>query len=80
MLDLSTSQLVQLVAALTAGIILYCIVLIFPEAIIIRIVILLIPFQIISSRYGSLNMVVTYLLGIALIFKRKLDIITPAMA
>ncbi len=76
---ISNSHAVQLVMALSMGIMLFCAVYALPERVIISALILMIPFQFIDSRYGSLNMILTYITGVALFLKRKLKVF-PLMA
>jgi len=69
MMDFSGGHAVQLGLALLLGVILFVQVYILPERKVIGFLIIIIPFQLITSRYGSLNMVLTYLIGIALLIK-----------
>jgi len=71
-MELTTSHLIQLIIALFLGIILFATVNILPDRIIVSLLILIIPFQIIDSHYGSINMVFIYMAGIAFFLKKKL--------
>jgi O-antigen ligase len=71
-MDLDTGHALQLGIALLFGIGLFAAVYALPERIILGILIVMIPFQPIMSRYGSLNMVLTYLVGAALLLKGRI--------
>lgn len=71
-MDLSSSHATQLILALVMGISLFVIVYGASEKKIILFLVLLIPFQIINSRYGSINMVLTYLIGASMLLKGSL--------
>ncbi|MBK1706367.1 O-antigen ligase family protein [Halochromatium glycolicum] len=73
MLDLSLSHYVQLIAALTGGTIIFVIGYVVPPQKTIPALLLLAPFQIIATRYGSANMVLTYLLAAALLMRGRLS-------
>jgi hypothetical protein len=73
MLDFTTSQFIQVIIALSVGTGIFLAGYLLPEKYTVTALILLIPFQFIESEYGSVNMVLTYLLGIALIVKGKLN-------
>lgn len=68
-MDLTGSHATQLGIALLLGILLFVMVYGIAERKIIGLLIIMIPFQLISSRYGSINMVLTYLIGLSLVFK-----------
>lgn len=82
MISLTTGHLIQLLAALCGGVIAYISGYIFRPRILITFLFLLTPFQIINSRYGSVNMVLTYIIGTALLLQSKLIIgkLMPFMA
>jgi len=73
-MQFTDSHYIQLVAALIAGGLLYAAVYMLPEKVTLGTLILMIPFQIVDSRYGSLNMVLTYLITIAFTFQRKITL------
>jgi len=73
MMDLSAGHATQLGLALLMGVILFVVVYFSSEKKILAILIVMIPFQFISSRYGSLNMVLVYLIGFSLIIKGRLN-------
>lgn len=73
-MQLSDGQYIQLIAALIAGAALYAAVYFLPEKITLGTLIIMIPFQIVDSRYGSLNMVLTYLIAVAFMFQRKITL------
>ncbi|MCF6291107.1 MAG: O-antigen ligase family protein [Desulfobacterales bacterium] len=71
MFDLSTAQFVQLIAALGLGVLVF----IFSVAGLYRklfnLVIITLPFQFISSRFGTLNMAFIFVVGISVFLGRK---------
>ncbi len=69
MLDFTTSQFIQIIIALSVGTSIFLAGYLLPEKYTVTILILLIPFQFIESAYGSVNMVLTYLLGLSLLIK-----------
>jgi len=71
-MDISTGQYVQLVIALFSGVVLFAVAYIAPVKYIVAFLILTIPFQLISSRYGTVNMVLIYLAGVALMLRGKI--------
>ena len=73
MIDLSSGHATQLGLALLLGVILFVMAYALPERKIIGFLIIIIPFQLIMSRYGSLNMVLTYLIGFSLILKGRIN-------
>ncbi len=72
MIELSSGHAIQLGLAILLGIILLVMAYALPERRIIGFLILIIPFQLITSRYGSLNVVLTYLVGFSLILKGRI--------
>lgn len=68
-MDFESGQSIQLIVALLCAALLFILAYNLPERIVVGLLILLIPFQIISSRYGSLNMVFTYVIGASLLLK-----------
>jgi len=68
----TTSHIIQLLLALTGAFILFILAYLIPEKIALYFLALLIPFQLIDSRYGSINMVMTYALGMATLLKSLL--------
>lgn len=71
-MDLTTSHLIQLLVALLAGLIVYVLIFILPERTIVSALILLSPFQFVDSRYGSANVVLTYMVAFAFLIKGRL--------
>jgi hypothetical protein len=59
--------------ALTLGMIFFITIYFLPQKIAITALILLIPFQLIESGFGTLNMILTYIIGIGLILNNQLD-------
>ena len=68
-MDFDSGQSAQLLIAMLAAALLFILSYNLPERIVIGLLILLIPFQLILSRYGSLNMVFTYVVGLAFLMK-----------
>lgn len=66
-----TSHYVQLIIALGAGIVLFVLAYVLPARVLIWVLLLLIPFQIINSKYGSINMVLTYMIGFAFFLRGR---------
>lgn len=73
--DFTVGQYIQLIVALSLGSILFLIVNSIPEKITVAILLLFIPFQLIESKYGSSNMVFTYLVGGVLLLKGNLKLL-----
>lgn len=73
-MDLTFSHYLQLSIALFLGIVFFISLYTLPQKIAITALILLIPFQFITSGLGNLNMVLTYIVGIALIINKKIDL------
>jgi len=69
--NIPTYHAVQLGVALSGGIVLFLFAYFGGSRFIFKAIVLLIPFQLIESRYGSLNMAITYILGIAMLFNRS---------
>ncbi len=76
MLDFTTSQFIQIIIALFIGTGIFLAGYFFSEKYTVAALILIIPFQFIDSNYGSVNMVLTYLLGISLLVKGKMGRLT----
>lgn len=79
-MDLITSHLIQLTSGLVFSLLLLTAAIILPEKKSVGFLLLLIPFQIITSRYGSVNVLMTYAVGAGLLFKgriRQLPLLTP---
>jgi len=72
-MDLTTAHYAQLIIALLFGIIVFSGVHALPARIVLIILIVLIPFQVIASRYGSLNMVLTYLVAAAFFLQGRMS-------
>ena len=84
MLNISTSHLIQLLIALSGGIILYVALYIGFQRGLFKVLILLIPFQFLTSRYGSFNMAATYVLGMGMFLnqswiKKRLQVNWPLL-
>lgn len=62
---MTTAQIIQLLAGATTAIIFFVLVYRLPERHILTLLILLIPIQIIDSRFGTLNTFLTYLVAFA---------------
>jgi hypothetical protein len=71
-MELTPGHYAQLIIACAIGIIIFASAYLYNEKFVIIAIIFLIPFQLISSRFGSLNMVLTYLLGFSLLISKKL--------
>lgn len=71
-MDYSVSQYIQLIVGLAAGVTLFYVAYSAKPRSIVVFLLLLIPFQPIMTRYGSLNMVLTYLVGLAFLLRGKL--------
>jgi hypothetical protein len=69
--DLTGAQYAQLIGGLAGGILIYLLALLAPERWIVSALIVLTPFQLISTRYGSLNMILIYVIFTAYIIKRN---------
>ena len=65
-MDFTTGQYVQLIVALMAGILLFVSAYSAPERHIVGFLVLLIPFQPVASVYGSINVVLVYMIGVRL--------------
>lgn len=65
-MDLTTSHYVQLIVALLGGITLFGAAYTMPQRWVVWALVLLVPFQLIESRFGSINMVLTYMVFVAL--------------
>ena len=71
MFNLSTSHLIQLLFALSSGIIIYVLGSMGFQRALFSLLIVIIPFQFIQSKYGSSNMAFTYILGVSLFINRS---------
>ncbi len=81
-MDLSTSHYVQLIAALALGVIVFVGAYSAPRRIIVPALVATVPFQPILSVYGSLNMVLIYIVGIAYALSgrlRRFPLIVPIL-
>jgi len=70
-MELSPGQYAQLIITCVIAVIVFASAYLYNEKYLIITIICLIPFQLITSRFGSLNMVLTYLLGFSLILSKK---------
>jgi hypothetical protein len=73
--DFTSGQYLQLIIALALGSVLFIAVNSIPEKTSVAILLLFIPFQLIESKYGSSNMVFTYLVGAVLVMKGYLRLL-----
>lgn len=71
MFDPSTSHLIQLLIALLAGVVLFSCSCLGAQRILFKILIVIIPFQLINSAYGSLNMAMIYVIGAGMFINRS---------
>ncbi|WP_320041122.1 O-antigen ligase family protein [uncultured Desulfobacter sp.] len=71
-MDLTYSHASQLIAGLLLGIMMFTACFIISPKKIFAVLIILIPFQIISSQYGTLNMVLVYLIFLAFLISSKI--------
>ena len=72
-MDLSSSQQIQLLIGLIGGFTLMFLAYIVHERWVLFPFILMIPFPLVNSRYGSLNMVIIYMISVSFLFKRLLN-------
>lgn len=70
-MDFTTSYALQLGIALIFGISFFFMAYASSERLVLGILMVLIPFQLITSRYGSMNMVLVYLVGAALMLRGR---------
>lgn len=68
-MNLDAGQFMQLIIALSAGIMLFVAAYLMPVRIVMWVLLLLIPFQIIDSSYGSINLVLTYMVGVSFLLR-----------
>lgn len=71
-MDLSDSQFAQLIIGLVIGLIMFVIAYAASEKAIISLLVLSIPFQMISSAYGTLNTVLVYMVGFIFLLRGRL--------
>ena len=71
-MDLTFSSYLQISIALFIGICFFMALYLLPQKITLTALILLIPFQLIQLEYGTLNMLLTYMVGVALILNQKI--------
>lgn len=64
-MDFNSDQLIQLIVVFIAGGVLFLIASLAPPRIAMWALLLSVPFQYIDSAYGSINMVMTYMIGVA---------------
>ncbi|MHA1988354.1 MAG: oligosaccharide repeat unit polymerase [Promethearchaeota archaeon] len=72
MFELTTSQFMQIILALSVGIFVFLTGYFVSERYTVSALILIIPFQFVASKYGTANMVLTYLLGVSMILSGKI--------
>ena len=70
---LETFQLVQLSAAILAAVLIFIAAYTAPLRISVGVLLVLIPFQLVDTTYGSSNVVMTYVLVSALMLRRRLQ-------
>ncbi len=71
MMDWQTGQYVQLIIALSVGVILFMATYLLSVRIVVWALLLMIPFQIIDSAYGSSNLVFTYMVGASFLLRGR---------
>ena len=71
-MDFTTGQYVQLIIALFSGVAIFSIAYIAPVRYIVSFIVITIPFQPITSIYGSINMVLIYLAAVALLIRGEI--------
>ncbi|MEM7082658.1 MAG: O-antigen ligase family protein [Pseudomonadota bacterium] len=71
-MDFTDSQLTQLIVGLLLGLIMFVIAYSASEKSIITLLVLMIPFQIINSGYGTLNTVLVYMVGFIFLLRGRL--------
>ncbi|MEM9057238.1 MAG: hypothetical protein AAGD86_07160, partial [Pseudomonadota bacterium] len=73
-MDFSTGQWFQLIIALFLGVVLFLLAYLTKPKVSIFFLLLLLPFQVINSRYGTLNLVLVYLVGVAWLLRGQLKL------
>lgn len=68
---METSHLIQLLIALCGGIFLFLLSQFKLQRVIFQLLVLIVPFQLIDSQYGSINMAITYVLGASMFMNRQ---------
>ena len=71
-MDWGTGHYFQLIIALFGGGMLFLVAYLAPVRIVMWVLLLLIPFQLIDSIYGSINMVFTYMVGAAFLLRGRI--------
>jgi O-antigen ligase len=71
-MELSPSDWTQLISALALGVVFFVVAYVAPARYSVALLILLAPFQIISSRYGTVNMALIYVVGLAHLFRGRI--------
>jgi len=71
-MDLASGQYLQLIIALIGGGMLFMAAYLAPPRAVMWVLLLLIPFQLIHSKYGSINMVLTYMVGAAFLLRGRI--------
>ncbi len=71
-MDLTDSQFTQLIVGLLFGLIMFVIAYLASEKSIITLLVLMIPFQMITSAYGTLNTVLVYMVGFIFLIRGQL--------
>jgi len=80
-MDLSVAAAVQLGVALTAAVVVFVLAYAFPAKYVVPVLVVLVPFEPIESRYGTLNMVLILVVGAAMLLRgrlRSLPLALPA--
>ena len=70
-MEWETGQYLQLIIALGAGVVLFVSAYAFPARAVMWVLLLLIPFQPIDSNYGTINMVLTYMVGATFLLRGR---------
>lgn len=73
-MDFTAGQYLQLGIALATGVVLFVIAYAAPARYIVTFLIVTVPFQLIASRYGSVNMVLIYLAGFAFALRGRMRV------
>lgn len=71
-MDWGTSQYLQLIIGLALGVVLFVGTYAAPQRVVLFVVLLLIPFQPISSLYGNLNDVLVYMVAVSFLLQRRI--------
>ncbi len=72
-MELSSGQYLQLILALTFGVLAFVGAYSFKERVVVAGLVIFIPFQPVMSSFGSINMVAVYLVAISFLLKRRIS-------